>query len=118
MNDSLPNYTFGGIVPDWPAYKTETFLRKEFYSYAGIYGGQVDDITFSDPDAGNFAVFVGTNQQVTVVGYDTDSFQNINGDQSGGVSAQFNVDRHGNWSFNSNSVSGFRLWLGFQRWFV
>ncbi len=106
VNDSLPNYTFGGIVPDWPAYKTESFLRKEFYSYAGIYGGQVDDITFSDPDAGNFAVFVGTNQQVTVVGYDTDSFQNINGDQSGGVSAQFNVDRHGNWSFNSNSVSG------------
>ena len=106
VNDSLPNYTFGGIVPDWPAYKTENFLRKEFYSYAGIYGGQVSDITFDDPSAGVFGVFVSTNQQVTVVGYDTDSFQNINGDQSGGVSAQFNVDQHGNWQFNSNSVSG------------
>jgi len=106
VNNSLPNYTFGGIVPDWPANKTESFLRKEFYSYAGIYGGQVSDITFDDPSAGVFGVFVSTNQQVTVVGYDTDSFQNINGDQSGGVSAQFNVDKHGNWSFNSNSVSG------------
>ena len=40
------------------------------------------------------------------MGYDTDSFQNINGDQSGGVSAQFNVDQHGNWQFNSNSLDG------------
>ena len=49
VNDSLPNYTFGGIVPDWPAYKTESFLRKEFYSYAGIYYGDVNDLYSGDP---------------------------------------------------------------------
>jgi len=106
MNDSLPDYTFGGIVPDWPAYQTEAGLRNMFHSYAGIYGGQVNDLTFGDPNAGVFDVFISTNGQATVVGYDFDSFQNIDGDQSGGVGAQFNVDPHGNWQFNSNSVAG------------
>jgi hypothetical protein len=32
VNDTLPDYTFGGIVPDWPAYQTEAKLRKKFYS--------------------------------------------------------------------------------------
>jgi uncharacterized repeat protein (TIGR02543 family) len=106
VNNTLPDYTFGGIVPDWPAYETEAGLRKMFYSYAGIYAGQVYDITFGDPDAGVFGVGVSTNGQATVVGYDVDSFQNIDGSQSGGVAAQFNVDPHGNWQFNSNSVAG------------
>ena len=106
VNDTLPDYTFGGIVPDWPAYETEAGLRKMFHSYAGIYGGLVYDLTFNDPDAGMFGVLVSTNGQVTVVGYDVDSFQNIDGSQSGGVAAQFNVDPHGNWQFNSNSVAG------------
>ena len=70
---------------------------------AGIYGGQVDDITFSDPDAGVFAVFVGTNGEATVVGYDVDSFQHYNG-QAGGVAAQFNVPANGNWNFSSNNT--------------
>ncbi len=106
VNDTLPDYTFGGIVPDWPAYQTEAGLRKKFYSYAGTYAGQVYDITYGDPDAGVFGVGVSTNGQATVIGYDVDSFQNIDGSQSGGVSAQFNVDPHGNWQFNSNSVAG------------
>ena len=106
VNDTLPDYTFGGMVPDWPAYQTEAKLRKKFYSYAGTYGGQVYDLTYNDPDAGMFGVLVGTNGQATVVGYDIDSYRNINGSQSGGVAAQFNVDPHGNWQFNSNSVSG------------
>jgi hypothetical protein len=106
VNDTLPDYTFGGIVPDWPAYETEAKLRKMFYSYAGIYGGHVDDLTFGDWDAGFFGVFIGTNGQATVTGYDFDSFQNIDETQSGGVAAQFNVDRHGNWQFNSNKVAG------------
>ena len=106
VNDTLPDYTFGGIVPDWPAYQTEAGLRNMFHSYAGIYGGQVYDINYNDPNAGVFDVFISTNGQATVVGYDFDSFQNIDGDQSGGVGAQFNVDPHGNWQFNSNSVAG------------
>jgi hypothetical protein len=106
VNNTLPDYTFGGIVPDWPAYQTEAGLRNMFHSYAGIYGGQVYDINYNDPNAGVFEVFISTNGQATVVGYDFDSFQNIDGDQSGGVGAQFNVDPHGNWQFNSNSVAG------------
>ena len=106
VNDTLPDYTFGGILPYQPAYLTEAMLRKGLYSYAGIYIGHVDDLTFNDGDAGIFAVFVSTNQQATVVGYDVDSFQNINGAQSGGVAAQFNVGTHGEWQFNSNSLAG------------
>ena len=106
VNDSLPDYTFGGILPYQPAYKTEKMLRREFYSYAGIYSGPVYDINYSDPYAGGFGVLVSTNGQATVVGYDIDSFQNINETQSGGVAAQFNVDKKGNWQFNSNSLAG------------
>ncbi len=71
--------------------------------YAGFYGGMVDDTTFSDTNAGVFAVFVGTNGQATVAGYDVDSFQNYNG-QAGGVAAQFNVPANGNWNFSSNNT--------------
>jgi len=42
--------------------------------YAGIYGGTVDDTTYGDANAGVFAVFVSTNGQATVVGYDFDSY--------------------------------------------
>ena len=106
VNDSLPDYTFGGIVPDWPAYKTEKTLRKEFYSYAGFYAGLVYDINYIySPYAGVFGVLVNTNGQATVVGYDTDSFQNYDG-QAGGVAAQFNVNKNGDWNFNSNSLAG------------
>ena len=76
-----------------------------FHSYAGIYGGHVNDLTFDDWDAGFFGVFISTNGQATVVGYDIDSYQNIDETQSGGVAAQFNVDRHGV-EYNSNSVAG------------
>ena len=107
VDDTLPDYTFGGIWPYQPAYRTESFLRKEFYSYAGIYAGQVYDITFGDPDAGSFAVFVGTNQQVTVVGYDSDSANSQLYAQSGGIFAQFTIDQHGNWQLESNNVSGY-----------
>ncbi len=73
--------------------------------YAGIYGGTVNDTTFSDANAGAFAVLVGTNGQATVVGYDVDSFANYqNGGQAGGVAAQFNVAANGNWNFSSNNT--------------
>jgi len=73
--------------------------------YAGIYGGTVDDTTYNDSNAGSFAVFVGTNGQATVLGYDVDSFQNNNNNgQAGGVAAQFNVPSNGNWIFSSNNT--------------
>lgn len=82
---------------------TWTMLASAQFQYAGIYGGTVEDTTYSDINAGVFAVFVGTNGQATVVGYDVDSFQNYNG-QSGGVAAQFNVAANGNWNFSSNNT--------------
>jgi hypothetical protein len=108
VNNSLPDYTFGGILPYEPAYRTEKLLRNKWPwpSYAGIYAGQVYDLTYGDPSAGYFAVFIGTNQQATVVGYDVDSFDYINGDQAGGVWAQFPIDQNGNWEFDSNVVAG------------
>jgi hypothetical protein len=105
VNDSLPDYTFGGVWPYQPAYRTEHFFRKEFYSYAGIYAGSVYDLNYNDRNAGRFAAFVSTNQQATIVGYDIDSFQHYNG-QAGGVAAQFNVEKDDYWQFGSNSVDG------------
>ena len=107
LNDTLPDYTFGGILQNQPAYKTESFFRKEFYSYAGIYSGSVYDLTYGDPSAGSVSVYVSTNQHVVVVGYDIDSANNISDGQSSGIGAQFTLDPNGNWSFQSNSVSGF-----------
>ena len=107
VNNTLPDYTFGGFLVNEPACDTESLLREKLgRSYAGIYSGLVYDLTFGDSYAGVFSVFVNTNQQATVVGYDYDSFQNIDGEQSGGVAAQFPVDEHGNWEFDSNSVAG------------
>ncbi len=111
VNDSLLNYTFGGIVPDWPAYKTENFLRKEFYSYAGIYIGDNGQYYDGNPalsdnqgyQNGSFAVFVGTNQQATLMGHDDGDGA---GDNNFGFIAQFTVNK-GNWQFSSNNVSGY-----------
>ena len=71
--------------------------------YAGIYGGTVDDTTYGDDNDGVFAVFVGTNGQATVAGYDVDSFKHYTG-QAGGIAAQFNVPANGNWNFSSNNT--------------
>ena len=109
VDDTLPSYTFGGILPYEPAYKIESLLRKEFYSYAGIYAGQVYDLKYNDRNAGRFAVFVSTNQQATIVGYDVDSFQHYSdySGQAGGVAAQFNVNGEEDWwNVNSNSIDG------------
>jgi hypothetical protein len=80
--------------------------------YWGFYGGIVDDTTYNDTNSGVFEVFVGTNGQATVVGYDVDSFRHLYG-QSGGVAAQFYVTANGSWNFSSNNtiygVSGFGL---------
>jgi hypothetical protein len=81
-----------------------TMLASAQAQYAGIYGGSVDDTAYNDANAGSFAVFVGTNGQATVVGYDVDSFQHYYNGQAGGVAAQFNVPANGNWSFSSNNT--------------
>ena len=83
---------------------TWTIIASAQSQFAGTYGGTVADTTYGDPNAGTFAVFVGTNGQATVIGYDVDSFQNHNSGQSGGVAAQFNIPANGNWNFSSNNT--------------
>ena len=83
---------------------TWTIIASAQSQFAGIYGGTVADSTYSDPNAGAFAVFVGTNGQATVIGFDVDSFQNHNSGQAGGVAAQFNIPANGNWNFSSNNT--------------
>jgi uncharacterized repeat protein (TIGR03803 family) len=80
-----------------------TMLASAQSPYAGIYGGTVDDTTYGDANAGVFAVFVSTNGQATVAGYDVDSFRHYSG-QAGGIAAQFNVPANGNWNFSSNNT--------------
>jgi len=81
VQNTLPDYSFGGILVNEPAYLVEKQLRHMLPTYAGIYLGHVDDSTFGDSDAGIFAVFLGTNQQATVVGFDVDSAQNYQSGQ-------------------------------------
>ncbi len=91
--NSLPDYTFGGFLVDNPACDTEAFLRNHFYhSYAGCYVGQIGGF----PNDGNLAVFVGTNQQVSVVGY--------NDDQGNGIFLQFAIQSDGSWYFETNDI--------------
>lgn len=69
--DSVPDYTFGGILPDLPSYETELLLTQKFPNYAGIYigDGNLTDNQLSS-SGGGFAVYVATNGQLTVVGFD------------------------------------------------
>jgi len=102
VNDTLPDYTFGGILLNEPAYVTEAALRNTAYSYAGIYtrdGGMFD----SFGDFGDYAVFVGTNQQATLIG--TESGDGFNDGTEYGIILHFTVDSHGNWQFTNSIVS-------------
>jgi hypothetical protein len=106
VNNSLPDYTFGGILPYEPAYRTEKLLRDKWPwpSFAGIYigdGGLSDNNYYSY--GGSFAVFVSTNQQATLIGHDDGDGT---GNDSFGVVAQFAVDKHGYWEVSSNDFSG------------
>ena len=106
VQNSLPDYSFGGILVNEPAYLVEKQLRRMLPTYAGIYLGHVADFVYGTGDDGFFGVFLGTNQQASVVGYDVASWNHINENQSGGVGAQFPVNPHGDWQFNSNRLAG------------
>ncbi len=113
VNSSLPDYGFGGILVGEPSYLTEEALRKQFYSYAGIYTGINGQIynygssAVSDSQGynnGSFAIIVRTNQQVTLMGHDDGDGT---GNNSFGLFANFTVDKHGYWQFDSGDVFGF-----------
>jgi hypothetical protein len=111
VDNTLPDYTFGGILPYLPAYQTEKLLRKEFHNYEGIYigdGGLSDSnwqINNGFGGYGSFAVFVGTNQQATLVG--TDNGDGSDDGNAFGVILQFSVDRHGNWQWSNNNIDAY-----------
>jgi sugar lactone lactonase YvrE len=98
--NTLPDYTFGGILLNEPACDVESALRDEFgqKTPAGIYTGWVND-NYVGGWAGEFALFIGTNGQANLVGYD-------NYYSPGGCAAQFKIPDFGYWDFSSNSVSG------------
>lgn len=106
--DTVPDYTFGGVLPYRPAYVTETQLRNEFPNYAGIYIGDngLSDDQFPYSYGGSFAVYVATNEQLTIVGYDygdgNDNGYTTDGTDFG-VWAQATVEEGGNWQ-NSNGL--------------
>jgi hypothetical protein len=106
VNNSLPDYTFGGIVPDWPAYQIEATLRKQFHSYAGIYVGD-GGLWDNNPSSygGSFAVMVGTNQQALLIG--TDNGDGYDDGSDFGVIIPFTVDKGGNWRWSSNNINAY-----------
>jgi hypothetical protein len=99
VDNTLPDYTFGGILPDEPSYQTEKLFRKRFPSFAGIYIGD-NGLSDNDGGSGSFIAYVTTNGTTTLIGND-------NGAGSGSpFSFLFNVtfDATGNWSFSNSTV--------------
>jgi hypothetical protein len=100
VDNTLPDYTFGGILAAEPAYITENAFRQLFPSRAGIYTGNSSDGTNGVSDSfgsygGAFAAYIGTNGQSTLFAYDSG--------QQLPFLATFTVDAKGNWRM-SNSV--------------
>jgi hypothetical protein len=85
VNNSLPDYTFGGVLLNEPACDVESLLRKEFgKTCAGIYTG-------SDSYGYGMAAFVDTNQLAILVG-------------GYGYYLPFVLDQHGDWNYETNDA--------------
>jgi len=111
VNNTLPDYSFGGILRNEPAYLIEEMLRKTVSTHAGIYagdGGLSDNnytINNGSGGSGSFAVFVGTNQQAILAG--TDDGDGTDDGNDFGLILQFSVDNEGNWQVYSNNFSAY-----------
>jgi hypothetical protein len=102
VSNSLPDYTFGGMLLDEPAYVTESLLREKLAprSFAGIYIGQMDySGGVSIPEDGGFALFVGADQRASFLGYGTAL--------AAGFFAQSTIQSDGSWWVTTNNIS---LW--------
>ena len=104
--NTVPDYTFGGIIQGVLACDMERFLRQfigkktiGIYNTAGIYTGQVNDYFHFGSNAGQCAVFVSTNGQVTIIADDTLQQQSI--------FEQTTVDSQGHVGFFNKNVSGY-----------
>ena len=106
VNNTLPDYTFGGVLLNQPAYLIEAALRNSVNSYAGIYTGSLE-ILYTYPyigygNNGSFAVFVDTNQQATLIG--TDNGDGSNDGTAASTILHFTVDSHGKWQFTNDVI--------------
>lgn len=91
--NSLPDYTFGGVLINEPAWETETTLRKHLSSaYAGIYTSQP-----GMSGSSGFALLVSPDQQSILIGGDPDN--------GAVLFASCNVDKSGNGFCDTNSAS-------------
>src|SRR5208283_350785 len=99
VTNSIPDYTFGGILVNEPACDVEAALRRKFApSYTGIYAGTTWDYNNGTyPYSGSFGLFVDGNQQAVLIGCDTN--------QSWGLFLAFPLDKHGDWEL-ANDVNG------------
>ena len=104
VNNTLPDYTFGGILPDEPAYRTEAGFRGAFPPLSGFYIGNVYD-DFYGENVGSFMAFCNAANQITIVGYNSDA-ADFGPDQDGGFLIQVTADVNGNWQINSSTVVG------------
>lgn len=91
--NSLPDYTFGGVLLYEPAWKTEAVLRQKMASVAaGIYLGSVYPWSSGSP-SGGFALFVNASRTGTIVGYDSY--------QGEGFSLQLNLESDDSWDYGT-----------------
>ena len=99
VENTLPDFTFGGILSGVPACDVEAMLRKMFdRPDAGIYTSDVYGQYGLGPVlAGGFAAFLGTNLQASIIGYD----ENL----PSGAFVQFTVQSGGEWYFETNGTS-------------
>jgi len=96
VQNSLPDYTFGGILLYEPAWKTEEVLRKKLApTTAGIYLGNFYPWS-SGSASGSFAMFVGASRNAVVMGYDSSA--------GAGLAISMKVDSGGSWDYQSSSL--------------
>lgn len=97
--NSLPDYTLGGVLIGESVADIEEELRRlNPYSYPGIYAGQIygwDDWAGYQV-VGAFGIFVNTNLQAMLMGFDASREQ--------GFYQVFKLDREGEWEFVVNNV--------------
>ncbi len=98
--NSLPDYSFGGILPDLPAVETEAILREALGRPApGVYMGTMQGYDFNSgvDFSGEFALFIRTNGSASFIAVSTDSDEQQ-------VYADASFARHNSLSFNTNGI--------------
>ena len=97
VHNSLPDYTFGGLLLNEPACDTEGALREHLSapSFAGCYAGSMSG--WSGEYKGQFAMFVQTNNRAVFLGYDINN--------SSGIFSEFTLRKSGGWDYSSDSLT-------------